>query len=413
MPCRGRTVVVVGASLAGATVAATLREEGEDGRVVLIGDDPAAPYERPELSKAYLRGEATADDLLVRPPEAWTRLGIEMRPGERVEVIDAASREVVTATGERIGFEAAVVATGVRNRPLEVPGAHLEGVFRLRTVEDADAIRRAASSASKAVVVGFGFIGAEVTASLRRLGLDVEVVEPLSTALERVLGRAIGSVLESIHRDEGVVFRFGDTVDRLEGDGRVERVVTAAGHVADADLVVVGVGTTPNAEVAHAFGLAPDGGVAVGPTLETGVPGVFAVGDVATHEHPIFGAIRVEHYDNAIRTGAHAARNLLGAGAVFDDPHWFWSEQYDHRLEMAGFVRRPDEADVVVRGSVDDRRFSAFLLDGDGVLRGSLSLDRPRDVRRSMRLIRAGVAPPREALADPDVDLRGLAPGPG
>jgi len=413
VPRRGRTVVVVGASLAGATVAATLREEGEDGRVVLIGDDPAAPYERPELSKAYLRGEATADDLLVRPPEAWTRLGIEMRPGERVEAIDPASREVVMATGERIGFEAAVVATGVRNRPLEVPGAHLEGVFRLRTVEDADAIRRAASSASKAVVVGFGFIGAEVTASLRRLGLDVEVVEPLSTALERVLGRAIGSVLESIHRDEGVAFRFGDTVDRLEGDGRVERVVTAAGHVADADLVVVGVGTAPNAEIARAVGLAPDGGVAVGPTLETGVPGIFAVGDVATHEHPIFGAIRVEHYDNAIRTGAHAARNLLGAGAVFDDPHWFWSEQYDHRLEMAGFVRRPDEADVVVRGSVADRRFSAFLLDGDGVLRGSLSLDRPRDVRRSMRLIRAGVAPPRGTLADPDVDLRGLAPGPG
>jgi 3-phenylpropionate/trans-cinnamate dioxygenase ferredoxin reductase subunit len=405
--------VVVGASLAGATAAATLREEGEDGRIVLIGDDHAAPYERPELSKAYLRGEATADDLLVRPPEAWSGLGIELRPGERVETIDPASREVLTGAGERIGFDVAVVATGVRNRPLEVPGAGLEGVFRLRTVEDADAIRRAASSASKAVVVGFGFIGAEVTASLRRLGLDVEVVEPLSTALERVLGRTIGSVLESIHRDEAVAFRFGDTVDRLEGDGRVERVVTAAGHVADADLVVVGVGTTPNAEVADAVGLAPDGGVAVGPTLETGVPGVFAVGDVATHEHPIFGSIRVEHYDNAIRTGAHAARNLLGAGAVFDDPHWFWSEQYDHRLEMAGFVRRPDEADVVVRGSVEDRRFSAFLLDGDGVLRGSVSLDRPRDVRRSMRLIRAGVAPPRGALADPDVDLRGLAPGPG
>src|SRR5690606_15691458 len=146
--------------------------------------DHAAPYERPELSKAYLRGEATADDLLVRPPEAWSGLGIELRPGERVETIDPASREVLPRAGERIGFDVAVVATGVRNRPLEVPGAGLEGVFRLRTVEDADAIRRAASSASKAVVVGFGFIGAEVTASLRRLGLDVEVVEPLSTALE-------------------------------------------------------------------------------------------------------------------------------------------------------------------------------------------------------------------------------------
>ena len=407
----GRTVVVVGASLAGATAAAVLREEGFDGRLVLIGDETSAPYERPPLSKTYLRGEQPLEDLFVRPPELWAAQGIEARLGERAVALDPDERTVTLADGTSIAFDRALVATGVRNRHLAVPGRDLQGIFELRTLADADRIREAAARSSTVVVVGFGFIGAEVGASLRRLGLEVEVVEIFHTAMVRVLGDRIGRLFEAIHRDHGVRFRFEDRVERFEGAGRVERVVTAGGATLDCDMVVVGVGTEPNAEVMHGRGLAADGGIEVGPTLETAFGGVFAAGDVATHEHPLFGPIRVEHFDNALKTGEHAARNLLGAGGVFADPHWFWSDQYDHELQMAGVVPRVDDATVVIRGSLDERRFCAFLLDDEGVLRGSISLDRPRDCRRSMPLIAAQVAPPPEALADPEIDLRELAPG--
>ena len=408
---KGRTIVMVGASLTGATAAATLRGQGFDGRLVLAGDEPSPPYERPALSKGYLRGEETVEEFLVRPPDFWATNEVETRFGERATAFDPRAKTVTLAGRDTIAFDRALLATGVRNRRLDVPGARLEGIFELRTVQDSDAIREAAASASKAVVVGFGFIGAEVSASLRRLGVEVEVVEIFSTALRRVLGHRLGSVLESIHRDQGVGFRFDDEVERFEGDARVERVVTRSGHTIECDMVVVGIGTEPNGELMPGEGTAPGGGIEVGPTLETAFTGVFAAGDVATHEHPIFGPIRVEHYDNAIKMGEHAARNLLGAGAVFDDPHWFWSEQYDHELQMAGVVPQVDDLEMVVRGSLEDRRFCAFLLDDEGVLRGSVSLDRPRDCRRSLKLIRAQAAPPRAALADPDVDLRELATG--
>jgi 3-phenylpropionate/trans-cinnamate dioxygenase ferredoxin reductase subunit len=408
-----RTIVVVGASLAGGTAAAALREEGFEGRLVLLGDEPLPPYERPGLSKAYLRGEESFDDLLLRAPDWWESRGVEARFGERALALDPRRRSVVLASGQTITYDAAIVATGVRNRRLEVPGHELEGIYQLRTVGDADRIRSAAGRASRAVVVGFGFIGAEVAASLRRMGLEVEVVEVFGTALVRALGHTIGRCVEAIHRDEGVRFHFDDAVERFEGDGSVQRVRTRTGRTIEADLVVVGVGTEPNAELLRGTGVGADGGIEVGPTLETAVPGTFAVGDVATHAHPVFGPVRVEHFDNAIKMGEHVARVVLGAGEVFDDPHWFWSDQYDHQVQMAGIVPRVDRARMVLRGSLEERRFCAFLLDEEGVLRGCVSLDWPRDCRRSLPLIRAQVAPPEEALADPEVDLRTLAPAEG
>lgn len=407
----GHTIVVVGASLAGATAAATLRDEGYDGRLVLIGDERLPPYERPALSKEYLRGERAADELFVRAADFWESHGVEGRFGERAVALDPVERSVTLAGGQSIIFDEALVATGVRNRHLDVPGHDLDGVVELRTLADADRIRTAAASASRIVVVGFGFIGAEVTASLRQLGAEVEVVEVFHTALYRTLGDRLGRVLEAIHRDRGVRFRFEDAVERFEGSGRVERVRTRNGATIACDLVVVGVGTEPNADVMRDRGVEANGGIEVGPTLETVFPGVFAAGDVATHEHPIFGPIRVEHFDNALKMGEHAARNLLGVGAVFDDPHWFWSDQYDYELQMAGAVPRVDDAHMVVRGSLEARRFCAFLLDAHGVLRAAVSLDRPKDVRRSMPLIAAQAVPPPEALEDPDVDLRELVPG--
>ena len=400
-----RTFVVVGASLAGGTAAATLRQEGFDGRLVLIGDEPSLPYERPGLSKEYLRGTVSRDQLLVRPAEWWEAHGVEARLGARAQSLDPRERTVTLADGQRIAFDRALVATGVRNRAFDVPGGHLAGIFQLRTVGDADAIHRAAAGAARAVIVGMGFVSAEVAASLHAMGLEVTVVELFETALYRVLGSRLGRVLEEIHRDHGVELVFRDTVERFEGSAAVERVITRGGRTIDADLVVVGVGTQPNAEIMHAETIAANGGIRTGPWLETPFPGVFAAGDVASHDHPVFGTVRVEHFDNAIKSGEHAARAMLGATDVYDDPHWFWSDQWDHQIQMAGVATT---GRMVVRGSLEARSFAAFFLDDRHILRACVSVDWKRDCRRALPLIRGEVRVDPRALADPDVDLRAL-----
>jgi 3-phenylpropionate/trans-cinnamate dioxygenase ferredoxin reductase subunit len=260
------------------------------------------------------------------------------------------------------------------------------------------------------VCVGMGFIGAEVAASLRTVGCDVTVVEIFETTLYRILGSEIGRVLEGIHRDHGVTMVFSDTVERFEGDGKLERVVTEGGVAIDADVAVIGVGTEPAVEIMAGTGLDRGGGIPVGPGLATSVPGVFAAGDVALQDHPVFGPIRVEHYDNAVKMGEHAAHAMLGSSDVFDDPHWFWSDQYDSKIEMAGYA--PTWNRMVLRGSLEERSFCAFLLDAAGVVRSTVSLDWKRDARRSFGLIRSQAAPDPTALADPEVDLRKLVPDP-
>ncbi|HVF07722.1 MAG TPA: FAD-dependent oxidoreductase [Actinomycetota bacterium] len=403
-----RTFVIVGGSLAGATAAATLRDEGFDGRVVLVGAERLPPYERPALSKQFLRGEAPLDDQFVRPEQWYGDNEIDARFGTRAVQLDATAREVVLAGGERVAYDALLVATGSRNRKLDVPGATLPGVFDLRTAADAEQIREAATAGNRVVCVGMGFIGAEVAASMRMLGHEVSVVEVFETTLYRVLGPDIGRALEGLHRDHGVHMMFNEAVASFEGDGRLEAVLTGGGLRIEADVAVVGVGTEPCTELMAGTGLDQGGGIPVGPRLETSIPGVFAAGDVARHEHPVFGPIRVEHFDNAIKMGQAAARNMLGAGDVFDDPHWFWSDQYDSQVQMAGFAATWDR--MVVRGSIEDRSFCAFLLDAGGVVRSTVSLDHKRDVRRSFGLISAQVAPDPDLLEDPGVDLRTLVP---
>jgi 3-phenylpropionate/trans-cinnamate dioxygenase ferredoxin reductase component len=401
-----RSIVIVGASLAGGTAAGVLRDEGYDGSLHLIGAEEEPPYERPPLSKELLRGELVFEDALVRPASWFDEHQVVARFGTRAVQIDTGAREVVVAGGERLPFDRLLVSTGGRNRKLEVPGAGLPGVFDLRYHRDAVRIREAATAGARVVCVGMGFIGAEVAASLRTVGCDVTVVEIFDTTLYRILGPEIGRVLEGVHRDHGVTMLFSDTVERFEGDGRLERVVTEGGVSLDADVAVIGVGTEPAVEIMAGTGLDRGGGIPVGPGLETSVPGVFAAGDVALHDHPVFGPMRVEHYDNALKMGEHVARAMLGSGAAFDDPHWFWSDQYDSKIEMAGYAPTWDR--MVVRGSLEDRSFCAFLLDDGGVIRSTVSLDWKRDVRRSFGLIRSQVAPDPAALVDPDVDLRKL-----
>jgi 3-phenylpropionate/trans-cinnamate dioxygenase ferredoxin reductase subunit len=403
------TIAIAGAGIAGGTAAATLREEGFEGRVVLVGEESLPPYERPPLSKEYLRGEQQLDQAFVRPEAWYDEQGIELRLGGRVERVDAAERAFELSDGERLGFDRALIATGARNRRLAVPGADLDGVLDLRKPADADRIREAASVGAHAVVVGMGFIGAEVAASLRSLGAEVTVVELFSTALYRVLGSQVGVVLEGVHRDQGVRMHFDQSVERFEGGDRVAAVVTTAGRRIECDFAVVGVGVQPNVDVVTGTDVVVDDGILVDATLESTVPGVFAAGDVADHDHPTFGRIRVEHFDNALKMAPVAARNMLGHREPFDDPHWFWSDQYDVNLQMAGVARAWDR--LVFRGRVEDRSFSAFYL-SDGVLLSAVSVNRPRDVRRAMPLIKARARPDPAALQDEDVDLRTLAPAP-
>jgi 3-phenylpropionate/trans-cinnamate dioxygenase ferredoxin reductase component len=402
-----RTAVIVGGGLAGGSAASTLRQEGFDGRIVLIAAEEHPPYERPPLSKEFLRGEQPLEQGFLRPVEWYGEQEIELRMGTRAERIDPGSNAVELEGGERLAYDMALLATGSRNRRFPIPGLDLEGVLDLRTADDADRIRQAAARGGRVVVVGMGFIGAEVAASLRSLGVEVAAVEPFETPLYRIVGPEVGRVVESFHRDHGVEMHFGETVDRFEGSSRVEAVVTKSGLRLDCDFAVVGVGVQPNVEIAEGSGLAVDNGIVVDATLAASAPGVWAAGDIARHDHPVFGPVRVEHFDNALKMGPAAARNMLGAGTAFDDPHWFWSDQYEMNLQMGGFAMTWDQ--LVFRGSVEERSFTVFYLH-EGVLRSVLSVNRPRDVRRAMPLIKVAARPDPAALRDEDVDLRTLAP---
>jgi 3-phenylpropionate/trans-cinnamate dioxygenase ferredoxin reductase component len=399
-------LVIVGGNLTGGAVVSTLRTEGFDGRVVLIGQEPHLPYERPPLSKGYLRGEEPAEHAFLRPQEWYQENEVELHLGVAATRLDPGNHQVELSDGERIGYDEILVATGGRNRRLDVPGAELEGIHHLRTFEDADRIKAEAVPGRRAVVVGAGFIGCEVAASLRQLGVEVDVVEIFEVPLERVVGAEVGRVFEGIHRDAGVRFHFQQWVERFEGHGRVESVVTSAGHRIECDFAVIGVGIQPNVEWLEGSGVELDNGVVVDEFCTTNVESVYAAGDVANHWHPIFQRrMRVEHWDNALKQGAASARNVMGKNAPFDDPHWFWSDQYEHNLQSIGFSPEWDE--LVVRGSMDERSFVAFYVK-DELVRAAVGLNRGKDVRRSAGLVRARRPVAAALLRDEDVDLKKL-----
>jgi 3-phenylpropionate/trans-cinnamate dioxygenase ferredoxin reductase subunit len=401
--------VIVGASLTGGAAATALRQGGFEGRIVMIGAEPHLPYERPPLSKEYLRGEATAERALLHPESWYSDNGIETMLSTRAIRIDEEGKVVHLEGGDGVPYDRVLVASGGRNRKLSVPGGELGGIHDLRTIEDADRLRAEAVRGRRAVVVGAGFIGCEVAASLRNLGVDVEVVEIFEVPLYRALGLEIGRIFEGIHRDNGIRFHFGETVERFEGKGRVEGVVTDKGTRIGCDFAVVGVGIQPNTEVAEGSGVELDNGIVVDELCRTNVEGIFAAGDVANHFHPLWGRrMRVEHWDNALKQGGAAARNMLGQDTIFDDPHWFWSDQYEYNLQFMGFAPEWDE--LVIRGSLEERDFAGFYLH-DGVVRAAVALNRGKDVRRSAGMIRARARVDPAALRDEDVDLRKLAEG--
>src|SRR5215208_4778167 len=401
------TFVIVGAGVAGGGAAAALREEGFDGRVVLIGSEQQPPYERPPLSKEYLRGESSFERALFQPPDFYDENGVETRFGVRATRVDAAEKVVELDGGERVAYDRLLVATGGRNRRFRIPGMDLEGIYSLRTVADSDRIRAEISPGRRAVVVGMGFIGSEVAASLRQSGVDVVVVDRNEVPLRRVLGEEVGRVIEGNHRDHGTSMIFEDTVAAFEGDGRVERVTTGRGHRIECDFVVVGLGVEPVTDLLAGTGVEIDNGVVVDEYCRTGVEGIYAAGDVANHYHPVFKRhIRVEHWQNALKQGPAAARNMLGENEPYGEIPWFWSDQYEHNLQYAGFHTEWDE--LVIRGSMEERYFVAFYRKDRRVL-AAVAINRGRDLRRSIPLIKNQEQIVAAELCDLDIDLRTLA----
>jgi 3-phenylpropionate/trans-cinnamate dioxygenase ferredoxin reductase component len=358
--------VIVGAGPAGAKAAETLREEGYDGRVVLLGEEEERPYERPPLSKEYRRGEAARASAAVHEAGFYAEHDIELRTGTAATGLDVGARELELDGGERLAFDRLLLATCAEPRRLRVPGAELDGVHLLRTLADSDALRRRLDMGGRLVVVGAGWIGSEVAASARQRGLDVTIVAPEAVPLERVLGLEVGGVYRDLHRGHGVELRMQAGVVAFEGAGRVERVRLQDGAAIECDVVVAGVGAAPCTRLAEAAGLAVENGVLVDGRLESSVPGIFAAGDVANHLHPALGRLRVEHWDNALHQGPAAARAMLGSDEPYARTPYFFSDQYDVGMEYSGHPAGWDR--VVLRGAPASFEFNAFWLAGDRVL---------------------------------------------
>lgn len=398
--------VIVGASMTGASAAIALREQSTDAKVTLIGAEDGWPYERPPLSKGYLRGSVPFEKLLVRPAAFYAAQRIDTMFGSRVTRIDSSRRVVHVADGKRVPFDALLIATGARNRHARVPGIDLEGIHSLRDRRDADRLRAEMRPGRKVVVAGMGFIGCEVAASLRHEGLEVTTIDPGKAPLVRILGEAVGATLAALHESYGVRTIFNDSVAAFEGGGRVEAVTTQAGVRIPCDFAVVGIGVEPTVDYLEGSGVHVDNGVVVDEYCATNIAGIHAAGDVANHYHPVFGRhIRVEHWQNAMRQGANAARNMLGQRLPYDEIPWFWSDQYDANIQYAGYHTAYDE--LIVRGRLDGSSYAAFYMNR-GVIDAVVGLNNAKDVRRAMPLIKARRPVDPDRLRDESSDLRSL-----
>lgn len=410
----GTGIVIVGGAMAGGNAAVTLREEGFRDRVTIVGHELSLPFGRPPLSKTYLRSEEDLAGWYVRPAGWYEEHDVELLAGSSVSVIDTAARHVTLGSGQELQYQKLLIATGGRNRRLNVPGAGLPGIHYLRTIAECEAIKAEAIRGRRAVVVGMSFIGSEVAASLTQLGVHVTAIFPGRFPLERVLGREIGTLMDAIHRANGVDMLPGHQVAGFEGTDRLEAVTTATGLRVACDFAVVGVGIEPVVPALVGQSIAQDNGVPVDECCRASADDVYAAGDVANHRHPIFGRVRVEHYNNAEKQGAAAARSMLGSDAPYDYIHSFWSDQYDHKLEYVGHATTWDE--FVVRGSLAEGRLVGFYLVG-GVVRAAVGLDRGGDpeldrdseMAAAARLVAAQARPARGQLASEQADLWSLA----
>jgi 3-phenylpropionate/trans-cinnamate dioxygenase ferredoxin reductase subunit len=382
--------------------------------VVLVGDEPGVPFGRPPLSKTFMRSEEDLEGWYVKPAAWYDEHDVERRSGTRVLSIDATAHTVALDSGGDLSYHKLLIATGGRNRRLEVPGAELEGIHQLRSVAECDEIKHEAAAGRHAVVMGMGFIGCEVAASLTQLGVRVTAVFDGTAPLERVLGEQVGGAIAAIHREHGVELLADDRVTAFEGDERVGFALTAGGRRIECDFAVAGIGIEP--DVPEFVGEKPElsNGVLVDACCCTSVPDVYAAGDIANQLHPLFGRVRVEHYNNAERQGRAAGHAMLGAGRPYDYIHSFWSDQYEDKIEYVGHATRWD--DFVVRGSTEERCVVGFYLLEDKLIAavglnrgGDPELDTGGEMAACARLVGEGARPPRDRLADDAVDLWSLA----
>jgi 3-phenylpropionate/trans-cinnamate dioxygenase ferredoxin reductase component len=401
-----QTFIIVGASLAGAKAAEELRSAGFDGRVVLLGAERERPYERPPLTKDYLRDESPREKAYVHEEGFYADQEIELDTGAEVSGVDVDASRVTLADGRELSFDRLLLTVGAEPRRIGVPGADLEGIHYLRTLADCDVLRERLQAGGRVAVIGAGWIGSEFAASARQRGLEVTLIDPLPLPNERVFGSEIGSFYRDVHAEHGVQLRLGDGVAAFEGDGRVQGVRTDSGAQVDCDFAVVGIGVSPRDGLARDAGLEVDDGIVVDEALRSSAPNVFAAGDVARAWHPFLGErIRVEHWSNALNQGPAVARAMLGEAISYDRIPYFFSDQYDVGMEYSGYARDWDE--VVFRGDRAGGEFVAFWLRDDAVVAG-MNVN-VWDVNEHVQaLIRSRATVDVGALTDADTPLESL-----
>jgi 3-phenylpropionate/trans-cinnamate dioxygenase ferredoxin reductase subunit len=400
------TIVIAGAGHGAGQVVATLKQRKYEGRIVLIGDEPYLPYQRPPLSKKYLAGELAPERLLLKPDSFYDDPQIDVRLNTRIDSIDRDAGTIMTADNEEISYDKLILAVGSRVRKVPAPGSDLPGVHYLRSIADVDAIRADIASRKRLVIVGAGYIGLEVAAVCRQLGLDVTVVEMEDRVMSRVVSPNVSDFFQVEHTNQGVKLLLSNTLAAFEGKRRVKGIITADEQKIAADFVVVGVGIVPNTELAEAAGLDVDNGIIVDDQCQTADPDIYAIGDCTSHPNSIFGQrLRLESVHNAVEQAKTAASNICGVETHYSQVPWFWSDQYDLKLQIAGLSKGYDQ--VVLRGDPSSRSFSCLYLK-EGALIGVDAINAPREFMQSKALIADHALVDPEQLADLAVALKDL-----
>ncbi len=399
-------VIIVGAGQAGGQTAVSLRLMGYEGPVLLIGDESHVPYERPPLSKAFLAGDVGHERLYLKRPTYYDDHDIALKLGMRVGAIDRTTKTVTLTSGESLGYDKLVLATGSRVRQLDVPGADLKGVHYLRTLGDVEAIKAELEPDAAVAIVGGGYIGLEVAAVMAKLGAKPVVIELLDQVMARAMAPDVAQFFEDVHRGEGVDIRLNTGVTGFQADdqGRVGAVATDTGETIAADLVIIGIGILPETGLAETAGLAVDNGIVVDDCGRTEDPSVFAAGDCTNHPNALLDRrLRLESVQNAVSQGKAVAAAIIGKPAPYAEVPWFWSDQFDLKLQIVGLSEPEDR--VVIRGSLEDRKFSACYL-RDGVFVAINCINALRDFTAAKKLVAAGARPDPARLADPDIALK-------
>ncbi len=396
--------LIIGAGQAGLSAAAELRKRKYDGAITLLGAEQAAPYQRPPLSKAYLSGELPLDRLWLKPEAWYEKAEVTLKTGVRVSALDRSASEIITAEGDRIGYDKLILATGGEARRLPIPGADLPGVFVLRNLAEADGLSAALQGAKRLVIIGAGYIGLEVAASARKRGLDVTVLEAADRPMARTASALLSGWFGAIHRGYGVDLHVSTPVAAITGDSKATGVELADGEIVEADLVLVAAGLVPSTQLAEAAGLACDTGILVDQQARTEDENIYAIGDVARFELARYGqSLRLESVQNAIEQGKAAAASICGDEVVYDPVPWFWSDQYELKLQIAGLIDGADE--MVRRGDPEEGKFALFHLK-KGQLMACEAVNSAPEYMAAQRMIAQGAKPDPARLRDSSVAMR-------